>query len=131
MRPSRTAPYPAHPAYNQGSFLIARSVARATVLARSTRPAMPAPSLPHDGLYKQLFSHAPMVEALLRGFVYEDWVRHADFATLEKANGQYVSEALLQRSDDVIWRIRLRRPEHRSEWLYLFLLIEFRRPGVG
>jgi len=86
---------------------------------------MSATTVPHDGLYKQFFSHAPMVEALLRGFVHEDWVRHIDFATLEKTNGQYVSEELLQRSDDVIWRVRLSPPDGRSEWLYLYLLIEF------
>jgi len=38
---------------------------------------------PHDGIYKQLFSHPQMVEALLRGFVHEDWVEHLDLATLE------------------------------------------------
>ncbi|MBW7901683.1 MAG: Rpn family recombination-promoting nuclease/putative transposase [Rhodocyclaceae bacterium] len=80
---------------------------------------------PYDGLYKLLFSHTPMVQALLRGFVHEDWVAHLDFSTLEKPNGHYVSEALQQRSDDILWRMRLNLPDGRSEWLYLYLLIEF------
>ncbi|THF67089.1 transposase [Pseudothauera nasutitermitis] len=83
------------------------------------------PATPYDGLYKQLFSHPQMVEALLRGFVREDWVAQLDFGTLEKPNGQYVSDELLQRADDVIWRVRLNLPDGRSEWLYLYLLIEF------
>jgi hypothetical protein len=29
----------------------------------------------HDHSYKNLFSHAPMVADLLRGFVREDWVK--------------------------------------------------------
>ncbi|WP_418647472.1 Rpn family recombination-promoting nuclease/putative transposase [Thauera butanivorans] len=82
-------------------------------------------STPYDGLYKQLFSDPAMVEALLRGFVHEDWVAQIDFATLEKPNGHYVSEELLQRSDDILWRVRLNLPDGQQEWLYLYLLIEF------
>lgn len=82
-------------------------------------------STPYDGLYKQLFSYPPMVESLLRGFVHEAWVEHIDFSTLEKPNGQYIGEALQQRSDDIIWRVRLNLPDGRREWLYLYLLIEF------
>ena len=83
------------------------------------------PTTPYDGLYKQLFSHPPMVEALLRGFVHEDWVSALDLSTLEKPNSQYISEELLQRSDDILWRVRLNLPDGRREWLYLYLLIEF------
>ncbi|WP_341645348.1 Rpn family recombination-promoting nuclease/putative transposase [Thauera sp. SDU_THAU2] len=82
-------------------------------------------STPYDGLYKQLFSHPAMVEALLRGFVHEDWVEQIDFSTLEKPNGQYVSEELLQRSDDILWRVQLNLPGGQQAWLYLYLLIEF------
>jgi hypothetical protein len=52
----------------------------------------------HDGSYKQIFSHASMVEDLLRGFVQEDWVAELDFESLEKLNGSYVSEYLRNRS---------------------------------
>ena len=74
----------------------------------------------HDGSYKQIFSHASMVEDLLRGFVHEDWVNELDFSSLEKLNGSYISEDLRKRSDDVVWRVRF-----RDRWLYVYLLLEF------
>lgn len=77
---------------------------------------------PHDGAYKLLFSHPLMVRELLEGFVQEDWVRRLDFATLERVNGHYVDESLAQRSDDVVWRVRL---ADSDGWLYLYLLLEF------
>ena len=60
----------------------------------------------HDSAYKLLFSHALMVEDLLKGFVREEWVEKLDFSTLEKVNGSYVSDDLRQRADDVVWRVR-------------------------
>ncbi len=74
----------------------------------------------HDNAYKFLFSHARMVEDLLKGFVREEWVDHLDFSTLEKVNGSYVSDDLRGREDDVIWRVRWGR-----DWLYVYLLLEF------
>jgi hypothetical protein len=53
---------------------------------------------PHDNACKQIFSHAKMVEDLLRGFVNEDWVGALDYTTLEKVNGSYVAEDLKDRS---------------------------------
>lgn len=61
-----------------------------------------------------------MVADLLRGFVHEDWVKDVDFATLERAGGGYVADDLRERLDDIVWRVRL-----GSEWLYVYLLIEF------
>lgn len=66
-----------------------------------------------------------MAESLLRGFVHETWVKHIDFSTLEKPNGHYIGETLQQRSDDIIWRVRLNLPDGTQEWPYLYLLIEF------
>ena len=74
----------------------------------------------YDNGYKLLFSHAEMVEELLRGFVREDWVDQVDFHTLEKTNGSYVSEELRDRHDDIVWRVKI-----RDRWLYVYLLIEF------
>lgn len=78
----------------------------------------------YDKAYKQIFSHAKMVEDLLRGFVQEDWIGALDYTTLEKVNGHYVAEDFKDRSDDVVWRIKLKNSKH---WLYLYLLIEFQR----
>ena len=50
----------------------------------------------------------------------------ADFSTLERVSGSYVSDDLREREDDVIWRVRL-----GPEWLYVYLLIELQlRPGA-
>ncbi len=73
-----------------------------------------------DHAYKLLFSHARMVEDLLRGFVPESWVRRLDFETLEKVGDGYVSDDLREREDDVVWRVRW-----GDRWLYVYLLLEF------
>ncbi len=74
----------------------------------------------HDHSYKNLFSHAQMVEDLLRGFVREEWIKQLDFSTLERVSGSYVSDDLREREDDIVWRVRW-----GAEWLYVYLLIEF------
>lgn len=74
----------------------------------------------HDNSYKLLFSHAPMVEDLLRGFVKEAWVEQLDFSSLEKVSGSFVADDLRDREDDIIWRVRW-----GQEWLYVYLLLEF------
>ncbi len=74
----------------------------------------------HDTGYKLLFSHARVVEDLLRGFVEEDWIEGLDYTTLEKVSGSYITDDLRDREDDLIWRVR-----HQGEWLYVYLLLEF------
>jgi Putative transposase, YhgA-like len=74
----------------------------------------------HDASYKLLFSHARMVEDLLRGFVHEAWIREVDFTSLERVSGSYVSEALRDREDDMIWHVCW-----GAEWLYIYWLLEF------
>jgi len=64
-----------------------------------------------------------MVEALLRGFLPEDWTDRFNFSTLEKVSSSFVSADLRERHSDVIWRLRLRGDGDR--WLYLYLLLEF------
>lgn len=76
--------------------------------------------LPHDPAYKQFFSHAAMVESLLRDFVPEDFVGDLDFSTLERCSGSYVTDDLRERHEDIIWRLRW-----RDSWCYLYLLLEF------
>lgn len=74
----------------------------------------------HDASYKLLFSHARMVEDLLRGFVHEAWVHDVDFTTLERVSDSHISDDLRSRRDDLIWRVRW-----GTDWLYLYLLLEF------
>ena len=48
----------------------------------------------HDASYKLLFSHARMVEDLLRGFVHEAWIHDVDFITLERVSDSHISDDL-------------------------------------
>lgn len=74
----------------------------------------------HDNSYKLLFSHATMVEDLIKGFVNEAWVREVDFSTLEKVSGSFITDDLRDREDDIIWRVRWGR-----DWIYVYVMLEF------
>ena len=62
----------------------------------------------HDPAYKLLFSDPRMVADLLRGFVPGDWNRSLDFSTLAKVSPEHVSDTLVQRLGDLLWRVRFR-----------------------
>lgn len=82
---------------------------------------MASPGDPHhDHSYKQLFSHRELVRDLLTGFVREEWVRQADLGSLETVKGSFVTDDFREREDDIIWRVRW-----GTDWLYVYLLIEF------
>ena len=74
-----------------------------------------------DPNYKRLFSFPRMVEDLLRGVLPGPWLDELDFSTLEKLPTEYVSDELLKRHGDCVWRVSRRR----GEWLYLLVLLEF------
>ena len=74
----------------------------------------------HDENYKRIFASPRVIEDLLRGFVPGNWIEEVDFATLGKLSTEYISDELLKRHGDNVWRMRL-----RSNWLYLLLLVEF------
>ncbi len=74
----------------------------------------------HDEIYKKLFAFPRMVEDLLRGFVAGPRVDDIDFSTLQKLSAEYVSDELLKRHGDAVWRVRL-----RGRWVYLVVLLEF------
>ena len=73
-----------------------------------------------DPNYKRLFSFPRMVEDLLRGFLPGSWLAELDFSTLQKLPTEYVSDELLKRHGDCVWRVC-----RRGEWLYLLVLLEF------
>lgn len=77
-------------------------------------------SQPHDSGYKLLFSSPLLVRDLIQGFIHDPWLDRLDFSTLEAVKGQYVSEDMRGRADDVVWRVKV-----DGDWLYLYLLIEF------
>ena len=74
----------------------------------------------HDETYKKLFAFPRLVEDLLRGFVAGPRVDDIDFSTLQKLSAEYVSDELLKRHGDAVWRVRL-----RGRWVYLVVLLEF------
>jgi len=78
-------------------------------------------STPHDQSYKLLFSQRVLVRDLLLGFVPEDWVQRLDFETLEKVGNEYISNELLKRSNDLVWRLKL----NGEQWLYVYVMLEF------
>ncbi|WP_295407575.1 Rpn family recombination-promoting nuclease/putative transposase [uncultured Thiocystis sp.] len=75
---------------------------------------------PHDSGYKRLFSHPEMVRDLLTGFVDEPWVQDVDFEGLERYPGEFVDDRLQGRRNDLIWRL-----PWGTDWLYVYLLLEF------
>lgn len=74
----------------------------------------------HDHGYKRLFSHPEMVRNLLVGFVRQDWIGEIDFGTLEKYPTEFIDDRLDERRSDVIWQMRW-----GTDWLYVYLLLEF------
>ena len=76
--------------------------------------------LPHDAACKLLFSFPAMVRDLLAGFFPREWVEELDLSTLERWPESTVSDDLLQRHRDRVWRVRC-----RDRWLYVLVLLEF------
>ena len=74
----------------------------------------------HDENYKRLFASKLMVEHLLRACLPADLLAAADFSELGELSTEYVSDELLKRHGDTVWRLRL--GEH---WVYLLILLEF------
>ena len=74
----------------------------------------------YDETYKRVFAFPRMVEDLLRGCVAGPWIDEIDFSTLRKLPAEYVSDELLTRHGDAVWRARL-----GDGWLHLLVLLEF------
>ena len=78
------------------------------------------PIMHRDRAYKDLFSHAEMVVDLIQACIPHAWVRHADFTTLERINGSYITPDMRDRHDDIVWRLKV-----RGRWTYVYILLEF------
>ena len=74
----------------------------------------------YDERYKRLFASPRMVEDLLRAFVSGDELDAGNFSTLEKLSAEFVSDELLKRHGDTVWRL-----EVGGGTAYLLVLLEF------
>ena len=74
----------------------------------------------HDENYKRLFASRLMVEHLLRASLPGDRLAAADFSSLRKLSAEYVSDELLRRHGDGVWRLRL-----SGRWVFLLVMLEF------
>ena len=74
----------------------------------------------HDENYKRLFAFRLMVEHLLRACLPGDRLAAADFSTLRKLSAEYISDELLKRHGDTVWRLRL-----GGRRMFLLVLLEF------
>ena len=79
----------------------------------------------HDENYKRIFAFPRVIEDLLRGFVPGAWLEEVDFTTLGKLSTEYISDELLKRHGDNVWRLRL-----RDNWLYLCCWWSSNRPTI-
>ncbi|MBY0455159.1 MAG: Rpn family recombination-promoting nuclease/putative transposase [Burkholderiaceae bacterium] len=74
----------------------------------------------NDASYKLLFSCPELVRDLVMGFIPDDWLHSLDYSTLEQVSGNYVTDDLRHRADDVVWRVKA-----GDQWVYLYILMEF------
>ena len=85
--------------------------------------------IPHDRIYKSIFSHPFAVRQLLH-FVADEtnvdagWLAKFDFDTLEPVPTEHIAENLRSHQNDVCWRLHLRQGDD-VRWAYLLVLIEF------
>ena len=74
----------------------------------------------HDENYKRLFASPLMVQDVLRACLPAQSLAAVDLTSLDKLSTEYVSDELLKRHGDTVWRLRLGRRE-----VYLLVLLEF------
>ena len=74
----------------------------------------------YDENYKRLFAFRRMVEDLLRACVPGDLLAAADLGGLRKLSGEYVSDELLKRHGDAVWRLPL-----AGRGVFVLVLLEF------
>ncbi len=73
-----------------------------------------------DSAYKRLFSHKDLVADLIRGYVSPDLAKRFNLDSLERCNGNYISQDLRGRENDLVWRLKVQKT-----WVYVYLLLEF------
>ena len=76
----------------------------------------------HDGFYKRIFGFPQMVASYLQDFVGLDFVAKLDMDTLDLVAGQYVTDDLHSRENDVVWKVKWKDADAQ-----LFIMIEAQR----
>lgn len=76
----------------------------------------------HDGFYKRIFGFPQMVASYLQDFVGLDFVAKLDMDTLDLVSGQYVSDDLHSRENNVVWKVKWKDADAQ-----LFIMIEAQR----
>ena len=73
-----------------------------------------------DLSYKNFFSYPVMVISLIQEYGPRYLAGIVDFSTLERLHATYISQELLERRDDIVWRVNL-----QNSSAYLVLILEF------
>ncbi len=80
----------------------------------------------HDSAYKYLFKGRHIFLQLLQSFVKEDFVQGLREEDLELVDKSFVSEQLLDRESDLLYRITKAGRQH-----YVYILLEFQSTVVN
>ncbi|HRX16056.1 MAG TPA: Rpn family recombination-promoting nuclease/putative transposase [Spirochaetota bacterium] len=75
---------------------------------------------PHYNAYKYLFSNKRIFLQLLNSFVHEDFVKNLTEEGLELADKSFVSQDMLDRESDLLYKININGKD-----AYIYILIEF------
>lgn len=74
----------------------------------------------HDSAYKYLFKNKRIFLQLLKSFVYEDFIKEIELNHLELFDKSFISDDLLDRESDLIYKINFKDNEY-----YIYFLLEF------
>ena len=83
----------------------------------------------NDKSSRLLFSYPEMVEWLIRRFVPGPWIDRLDFSRLEKVSEREVSDELIRREKDLLWRLPYRTDDEGEGWFFVYLHFEFQGRG--
>jgi len=75
---------------------------------------------PHDSAYKYLFKNKHIFLQLLKSFVHEDFVQEIELEHLELYDKSFISDELIDRESDLIYKISYRNKEY-----FIYILLEF------
>ncbi len=75
---------------------------------------------PHDSAYKYLFKNKHIFLQLLKSFVHEDFIHEIELEHLELYDKSFVSQELIDRESDLIYKI-----SYREKQYFIYILLEF------